>query len=519
MSKFINKDAMSQKNKRTSEVGSLSTLPDAGNANIKIIDRDEWLEIRINKEFLNTSSNFDIQKYLSIATSPFFTNENKQPGVSNASPEDVERLKAFPRVAFFVESIPHYTGGRYSTYMYALLLSQFTRVTWVCNERPIFEGDFKDYNLEKLNIAVDRDFLINSRECEFDIVVGTPVLGGSYAFEYSKKFKLPLYSILFESPNWISQFREGVDSDESFWKGYKKILKASDLIITPSEESRKHLKLWDEAFVDKNIQVIYPPINELAIRQEKAVGKDLMKQNEPWPRYEKHIVYCTRMAPFKNPSSIIKRIGSEIGIHIIGKVWSDTRPELEKMDNVFIYDSLSDADKFRVINNCDVMIFPTTFEGAGMPPAEALRFGVPVIANELPVLKEIYEGHIYYAKNSDPEEFITLLRSILNDPPNMIGVHSPRGLQMDAVSERMRTVFGVPSITAGIIHYDCYEYLEYAIAAIYPVVSKIILVNGKVEGYPDTGNNGVPVLRHLDPLNKIEIVDGKWADKSKCKTR
>ncbi len=490
------------------EVDTPNTLPENDQANIKITDNGAWFRLDVNKSFINGNTHFDIQKLLSIALSPFFTNENKQPNLSAASPDIKYCPSSYPRIGFFVESTSHYTGGRYSTFMYALLLSQFTEVTWITNERPVFESDFKEYNRDKFHIVVDRHFLLQSQEKQFDIAVGTPVVGGSYADAYAEKHDLPLYSILFESPNWISQFRESEDSDETFWAGYKKVLKRAQVIIVPSRESEKHLREWDKDFIDKHIKVIYPPLNELAIRSVQN-GKIKVQEEK---RFKKEVVYSTRMAPFKNPLAIFKRIGKDIGIHVIGKVWQDTRPELEKMPNVILHGIIGDKEKYEIISKCDVMLFPTTFEGAGMPPAEALRFNIPVITTDLPVLREIYTGHVYYAESGDIEQFMAILRSILNDPPNMLNQHSPEVMTMGSVSENLRQTFVLPSITAGIIHYNCQEYLEYAIRSIYPLVSKIILVNGRVNKYPDRGEV-VPVLHHIDYLNKIEIVDGIWEDK------
>jgi len=514
MKNLINKDATQNRSKERG--APQNTSPESDEANIKISDHGTWLRLDVNKTFLNNNSNFDISRVLSIALSPFFTNENKQPNLSTAAPTE-HHSGAFPRIGFFVENNTHYTGGRYSTYMYALLLSQFTDVTWVTNDRPIFEKDFKDYNHDKFRIAVDRNFLIQTQECEFDIVVGTPVVGGSYASEYAKKFHIPLYAILFESPNWISMYRESEDSDETFWKGYKRILKSAERVIVPSMESAKYFREWDPDFGDKDVQVVYPPLNELAIRRVQNEHSTLRRQERREKRrqekgWKKEIVYSTRMAPFKNPLAILKRIGKDIGVHIIGKVWSDARPILEKMPNVVLHGTISDQEKMEIIAGCDAMIYPTTFEGAGMPPAEALRFKVPVITTDLPVLKEIYQGHVYYAKKDSPEQFVNVLRSILNDPPNMLSQHAPEALHMSVVSEKLRTTFNIPSITAGIIHYNCYEYLEYAIKSIYPVVSKIIVVNGKVDKYPG-GDGNWPLLDEIDYLNKIEIVDGDWSDK------
>lgn len=43
----------------------------------------------------------------------------------------------------------------------------------------------------------------------------------------------------------------------------------------------------------------------------------------------------------------------------------------------------------RLLGECDIFIFPSLFEGFGMPVVEAILGGIPVVASDLPVLREI----------------------------------------------------------------------------------------------------------------------------------
>ena len=59
----------------------------------------------------------------------------------------------------------------------------------------------------------------------------------------------------------------------------------------------------------------------------------------------------------------------------------------------------------RAYENASALIFPSFYEGMGLPPLEAMAFGCPVIANDIPVLRETCgEGAHYF----DGESAISL---------------------------------------------------------------------------------------------------------------
>jgi glycosyltransferase involved in cell wall biosynthesis len=61
-----------------------------------------------------------------------------------------------------------------------------------------------------------------------------------------------------------------------------------------------------------------------------------------------------------------------------------------------------------------VFAFPSTKEGFGLAAMEALAAGVPVVASDLPVLREIFDGAASFA--SGTAEFASALGAALSDP-------------------------------------------------------------------------------------------------------
>lgn len=72
----------------------------------------------------------------------------------------------------------------------------------------------------------------------------------------------------------------------------------------------------------------------------------------------------------------------------------DTFIELE---NMIITGYINDNELVALYKNCECFIFPSLYEGFGIPPLEALVVGCPKIAiSPLPVLKEIYGDNAFY---------------------------------------------------------------------------------------------------------------------------
>ncbi|MBI5575897.1 MAG: glycosyltransferase family 4 protein [Deltaproteobacteria bacterium] len=63
-----------------------------------------------------------------------------------------------------------------------------------------------------------------------------------------------------------------------------------------------------------------------------------------------------------------------------------------------------------------VFVFPTFMEGFGIPPLEALSFGVPAVCSDIPAVREICGDAVRYADPFDPGAFAREIRSALTDP-------------------------------------------------------------------------------------------------------
>jgi glycosyltransferase involved in cell wall biosynthesis len=79
---------------------------------------------------------------------------------------------------------------------------------------------------------------------------------------------------------------------------------------------------------------------------------------------------------------------------------------------LFEFNDLGDGELRSLMSGAAGLLFPSHAEGFGLPPVEAAAMGVPVVANDLPVLREILGDYPIYASVSDVYLWETILRSL-----------------------------------------------------------------------------------------------------------
>ena len=75
-----------------------------------------------------------------------------------------------------------------------------------------------------------------------------------------------------------------------------------------------------------------------------------------------------------------------------------------------------------------VFVFPSFMEGFGLPPLEALAFGVPVVCSDIPVIREVCGDAVRYADPSDPASIAGQVRCALIETERN-GVYREKGVE------------------------------------------------------------------------------------------
>lgn len=82
---------------------------------------------------------------------------------------------------------------------------------------------------------------------------------------------------------------------------------------------------------------------------------------------------------------------------------------------------LDEADLRPVVAGAAALVLPSRDEGFGLPLLEAMAAGTPVVASDLPVLREVGGALATYAAVGDAEAFAAALRTVLDSPGDPAG--------------------------------------------------------------------------------------------------
>lgn len=84
--------------------------------------------------------------------------------------------------------------------------------------------------------------------------------------------------------------------------------------------------------------------------------------------------------------------------------------------NVRLEGWLAQDEVDRLYQRATALVFPTRFEGFGLPVLEAMAAGCPVLCSDLPVLREVGGDAAAYADTTSPQRLAEALTALLADP-------------------------------------------------------------------------------------------------------
>jgi glycosyltransferase involved in cell wall biosynthesis len=80
-------------------------------------------------------------------------------------------------------------------------------------------------------------------------------------------------------------------------------------------------------------------------------------------------------------------------------------------------DYVADDELSKLLSASDVFVYPSYWEGFGIPVLEAMTAGVPVVCSDLSSLPEVGGDHVTYCDPYDPESIAAAIREVLNWSP------------------------------------------------------------------------------------------------------
>jgi glycosyltransferase involved in cell wall biosynthesis len=142
---------------------------------------------------------------------------------------------------------------------------------------------------------------------------------------------------------------------------------------------------------------------------------------------ERFLLYPAQTWPHKNHKKLLEAIwllrtrGFRVSLVCTGRR-NDYYPEIERRvnelglsDAVRFTGYVSDADLAALYGRATALVFPSLFEGWGLPVVEAFQFGLPVACSAVTVLPEVAGGAAVFFDPEDTGDIADAIVRILSD--------------------------------------------------------------------------------------------------------
>lgn len=221
---------------------------------------------------------------------------------------------------------------------------------------------------------------------------------------------------------------------ETVGKGYLKrfitampqIVQNSDTIITVSEFSKKDIIRIFNVDDDK-IKVTHLAAEDYFRPIDKEKSKYFLKNK--YNIESDFILYVGGFSPRKNVRSILvafsriyQSLSKDYKVLILGSASDDHSylmtlcESLNISDNVIFTGYVPYEDLPYFYNSCNVFVYPSLYEGFGLPPLEAMSCGIPVITSNIASIPEVVGDSALLINPFDTEELKIALEKVLENP-------------------------------------------------------------------------------------------------------
>lgn len=186
----------------------------------------------------------------------------------------------------------------------------------------------------------------------------------------------------------------------------KVAVKKSDLIMTVSFFSKDEIKKYLAPPLD--IEVVPCAVDFNIYNSKKLSSGSQAELRHLYGLPDKFILYVGNVKPHKNLIGLLKALSNhpEYNLVVVGKKDGfitgdssikpllDSFPELKR--RVYFTGFVRDDDLPAIYKMAEMFVFPSLYEGFGIPPLEAQASGCPVLSSSLASMPEVLKDSVLY---------------------------------------------------------------------------------------------------------------------------
>ena len=215
------------------------------------------------------------------------------------------------------------------------------------------------------------------------------------------------------------------DDPSRYYRAVGKMVSRAHFIFCNSEASRGDLTTFFPGSTTKScVAYLGHDRDRFLPRQERENGSQFPGQPSGHGRT---IAMIGELEPRKNQSGVLRScryLQSSTDSDRIRLLLIGTRPEVSPYALLeeqarhhveIVYTGyLPDKDLARTLRQCDLFLFPSLWEGFGIPILEAMTAGVAVVTSNLSSMPEVGGKFAFYCDPHDPRSIAYVVRNALN---------------------------------------------------------------------------------------------------------
>lgn len=187
-------------------------------------------------------------------------------------------------------------------------------------------------------------------------------------------------------------------------------------VLTVSEFSKKEI-IDTLGLEGSKIHVIHSnvPFHNIPTRED-------ILNYYPDPARERYIIAVSTMDPRKNFIRLVEAFekikDKSVKLYIIGMSFKAfNTPDLKKLisENVHLPGYIPDDALQKMYQDALLSVYPSLYEGFGLPPLESMTYGCPVINSDIPALREVSGDAALYVDPYDIEDITDKINRLLED--------------------------------------------------------------------------------------------------------
>jgi glycosyltransferase involved in cell wall biosynthesis len=260
----------------------------------------------------------------------------------------------------------------------------------------------------------------------------------------STKKIVTIHDLIFlRHPEWYPFFDRNI-----YYRKFRKACEQADAIIAVSGQTKKDVHYYFNVAEEK-VKVIYQSCNERFFTKitDDALVNFRKRNNMP----EKYVLFVGTVEERKNLLTLVKAMKKVPGISLV--VIGRKKKYFEKVQayirlaglqsRIIFPENITSEELPLLYQGAAVFVYPSLYEGFGIPVIEALASAIPVIASRTAALPEAGGPSSLYFNPEDADELAEKIMTVLNDSQlrsKMIGdgkEYIRRFNQTDLASEMM----------------------------------------------------------------------------------